>query len=223
MDAADQPSRPRPVHPGTGRHPNLDFAPNGPVDAGGAFVPTDSYPHRTLTGRRRRASIRSRPSNHLLVIGRPSCSSRAPRTQPATLGHRSPLVRGNFNGPYPMKIWVRGHDWAKRQAAKAGVGCTEQSHGFATCSDLAGVAGDLRPARPGNDSGVRRTVVVERDAAPHRAGPRRRLLGGAVDAAGGDLTHHGVRCTPARPGVLSRRRSRTTSRSAPPWCGQAVA
>ena len=39
----------------------------------------------------------------------------------------------------------------RRQAAKAGVGCTEQSHGFATCSDLAGVAGDLRPARPGND------------------------------------------------------------------------
>ena len=70
-------------------------------------------------------------------------------------------MRGNFNGPYPMKIWVRGHDWAKRQAAKAGVGFTEQSHGFATCSDPAGVAGDLRPARPGNDTGVRRTVVVE--------------------------------------------------------------
>ena len=34
--------------------------------------------------------------------------------------------------PYPMKIWVNGHEWAKRQAAKAGIGFTELSNGFAT-------------------------------------------------------------------------------------------
>ncbi|WP_241564187.1 hypothetical protein [Nonomuraea polychroma] len=37
--------------------------------------------------------------------------------------------------PYPGKIWVNGHEWAKRQAAKAGLGFTELSNGFATCDD----------------------------------------------------------------------------------------
>ncbi|MFC9840588.1 hypothetical protein ACFVKB_43535 [Rhodococcus sp. NPDC127530] len=37
--------------------------------------------------------------------------------------------------PYPAKIWVNGHEWAKRQAAKAGIGFTEQSNGFASCTD----------------------------------------------------------------------------------------
>jgi len=41
--------------------------------------------------------------------------------------------------PYPMKIWVNGHEWAKRQAAKAGIKFTELSNGFATCSDPVGL------------------------------------------------------------------------------------
>jgi hypothetical protein len=41
--------------------------------------------------------------------------------------------------PYPMKIWVNGHEWAKRQAVKAGIGFTELSNGFATCSDPVGL------------------------------------------------------------------------------------
>ena len=39
--------------------------------------------------------------------------------------------------PYPMKIWINGHEWAKRQAAAAGVGFTELSNGFASCADPA--------------------------------------------------------------------------------------
>ena len=39
--------------------------------------------------------------------------------------------------PYPMKIWVNGHEWAKRQAIKAGIEFTELSNGFATCTDPA--------------------------------------------------------------------------------------
>ena len=39
--------------------------------------------------------------------------------------------------PYPMKIWVNGHEWAKRQAVKAGIGFTELSNGFATATDPA--------------------------------------------------------------------------------------
>jgi hypothetical protein len=37
--------------------------------------------------------------------------------------------------PYPMKIWINGHEWAKRQATGAGIGFTELSNGFATCTD----------------------------------------------------------------------------------------
>jgi len=39
--------------------------------------------------------------------------------------------------PYPGKIWVNGHEWAKRQAARAGLGFCELSNGFASCADPA--------------------------------------------------------------------------------------
>jgi len=37
--------------------------------------------------------------------------------------------------PYPLKVWVNGHEWAKRQCTKAGVGFVELSNGFASCQD----------------------------------------------------------------------------------------
>ena len=37
--------------------------------------------------------------------------------------------------PYPAKIWLNGHEWAKRQAAQAGIGFTELSNGFAATDD----------------------------------------------------------------------------------------
>ena len=37
--------------------------------------------------------------------------------------------------PWPMKIWVNGHEWAKQQARKLGLGFTELSNGFAACDD----------------------------------------------------------------------------------------
>jgi hypothetical protein len=37
--------------------------------------------------------------------------------------------------PYPAKIWVNGHEWAKRQALRAGIGFTSLSNGFASCED----------------------------------------------------------------------------------------
>ena len=39
--------------------------------------------------------------------------------------------------PWPVKIWVNGHEWAKQQARKAGLGFTELSNGFASCDDPA--------------------------------------------------------------------------------------
>ena len=39
--------------------------------------------------------------------------------------------------PYPAKIWLNGHEWAKRQATQAAIGFTELSNGFAATDDPA--------------------------------------------------------------------------------------
>jgi hypothetical protein len=41
--------------------------------------------------------------------------------------------------PYNAKLCLNGHEWAKRQAAKAGIGHTALDNGFATCDDPAAV------------------------------------------------------------------------------------
>ena len=41
--------------------------------------------------------------------------------------------------PYPVKVWLNGHEWAKRQATQAGIGFTALSNGFASCADPAGL------------------------------------------------------------------------------------
>ncbi|MCA1673111.1 MAG: hypothetical protein LC799_13240, partial [Actinobacteria bacterium] len=41
--------------------------------------------------------------------------------------------------PYNAKLCINGHEWAKRQAAKAGIGYTALDNGFATCEDPAAV------------------------------------------------------------------------------------
>ena len=41
--------------------------------------------------------------------------------------------------PYPMKVWLNGHEWAKRQATKAGIGYTALANGFASAADPAGL------------------------------------------------------------------------------------
>jgi hypothetical protein len=37
--------------------------------------------------------------------------------------------------PYPAKIWLNGHEWVKRQAARVGIDVAELSNGFAACDD----------------------------------------------------------------------------------------
>jgi len=51
--------------------------------------------------------------------------------------------------PYPAKIWVNGHEWAKRQAAQAGIAFTELSNGFATCDDPAALQEICDRLQPG--------------------------------------------------------------------------
>jgi hypothetical protein len=52
--------------------------------------------------------------------------------------------------PYPLKMWVNGHEWAKRQAAGEGLAFTELANGFASCEDsgrLQAMCDRLTPAR----------------------------------------------------------------------------
>jgi hypothetical protein len=51
--------------------------------------------------------------------------------------------------PYPIKVWLNGHEWAKRQATMAGIGFTELSNGFATCADPAALQGLCDRLGPG--------------------------------------------------------------------------
>lgn len=41
--------------------------------------------------------------------------------------------------PYPAKVWLNGHEWAKRQATQAGIGFTELSNGIAATDDPTGL------------------------------------------------------------------------------------
>jgi hypothetical protein len=41
--------------------------------------------------------------------------------------------------PYPIKVWLNGHEYAKRAASAAGIGFTELDNGFATTDDPTGL------------------------------------------------------------------------------------
>jgi hypothetical protein len=54
--------------------------------------------------------------------------------------------------PYPIKVWVNGHEWSKRQATKAGIGFTALSNGFAATDDPAGLQAICDRLGPGTVS-----------------------------------------------------------------------
>ncbi len=51
--------------------------------------------------------------------------------------------------PWPIKVWLNGHEWAKRQATQAGLRFTELSNGFATCADPAALQQTCNRLGPG--------------------------------------------------------------------------
>jgi hypothetical protein len=53
----------------------------------------------------------------------------------ADFGHGFIKICAYF--PYPGKVWVNGHEWAKRQAQHCGLEYSELSNGFASCADPA--------------------------------------------------------------------------------------
>jgi hypothetical protein len=51
--------------------------------------------------------------------------------------------------PYPAKVWLNGHEWAKRQADRQALGYRSLANGFATCDDpgaLQGICDRFGPA-----------------------------------------------------------------------------
>jgi hypothetical protein len=53
----------------------------------------------------------------------------------ADFGHGFIKICSYF--PYPGKVWVNGHEWAKHQARRASLDFCELSNGFASCADPA--------------------------------------------------------------------------------------
>src|SRR6266568_937764 len=51
--------------------------------------------------------------------------------------------------PYQIKVWVNGHEWAKRQALAAGIGFTALDNGFASTSDPAALQAICDAFTPG--------------------------------------------------------------------------
>jgi hypothetical protein len=51
--------------------------------------------------------------------------------------------------PYPIKIWLNGHEFAKRAAARAGIGFTELTNGFAATDDPARLQQICQALQPG--------------------------------------------------------------------------
>ena len=65
-------------------------------------------------------------------------------------GLRAVLLKFSSYFPYNAKLCINGNEWAKRQAAKAGIGFTALDNGFAACDDPAGlqtICDRLTPAR----------------------------------------------------------------------------
>jgi len=70
--------------------------------------------------------------------------------------------------PYNAKLCLNGHEWAKRQAAKAGVGYTALDNGFATCEDPQALQALCHQLGPGQiDALLRKWLAI----LPHRSAP----------------------------------------------------
>ena len=85
--------------------------------------------------------------------------------------------------PYPMKVWAQR---SRVGQAAGGQGRDRVQRAVQRVRRLhrsGRAAGDLRPAGPGRDPGVRRTLVVDPAVAADRARPRALAIGGSCRCA----------------------------------------
>jgi hypothetical protein len=80
--------------------------------------------------------------------------------------------------PYNAKLCLNGHEWAKRQAAKAGIGHTALDNGFATCADPAAVQAICDRLGPEQIDGLLRKWLAR---LPHPFSPADRDAGYRYD------------------------------------------
>ena len=80
--------------------------------------------------------------------------------------------------PYPAKIWVNGHEWAKRQARKGRDRVHRAVQRVRGLRRPGRAAGDLRPAAAGHHRGVRPAVAGPAADAVRPQGPARPGTGG---------------------------------------------
>ncbi len=121
-------------------------------------------------------------------------------------GHRYVKIATYF--PYPARVWLNGHEWAKRQADHAGLDYTALSNGFAASPDPRAAAGDLRRLGARSHQGVLRSLDGVHSNPVDRRRSRRRLLVAAVDPPGRDQPHDRLRRPPPRPRLLRSARGR---------------
>ena len=123
--------------------------------------------------------------------------------------------------PYPAKVWVNGHEWAKRQAdaRRRRVPRALQRVRRLRCSP----AGCRRSATASAPSTCRGSSTAGSASIPtplHRRGPRRRLLVGALDAPSRGQPHARARRPPPRAQLL-RSAGRRQHRHRPPRTSRA--
>ena len=104
--------------------------------------------------------------------------------------------------PYPAKVWLNGHEWAKRQARREQHRFCELANGFASCDDPGRPPGHLRPLRPGRRPGLLRpldpVIPTPFTDADRAAGYFWELSMRQVEVS----PHPGLRRPPPGPGLL---------------------
>ena len=115
--------------------------------------------------------------------------------------------------PYPSRVWVNGHEWAKRQAAPGTVGFSELANGFASCGDPARLQAICDRFGPARCPGLLRPLDRGDPHPLHRGRPGGRLLLGALHAPGRGVAAPWSSTTHAGPGGSSSPWSKTTSAS----------
>ena len=141
--------------------------------------------------------------------------------------------------PYNAKLCLNGHEWAKRQAAKAGIGFTPLDNGFAAVDDPPALQAICDRLGAAQIDALLRKWLADPAAPVHRRRPGRRLPLRPVDPAGrvlpdpdarppGDragLLRAGhprqPRHRPPRPGRTDLRPPRSDAGHAPPRAGSA--
>lgn len=104
--------------------------------------------------------------------------------------------------PYPAKVWVNGHEWAKRQADQAGLAYTALANGFASCEDPAAPQAICSALTADKVQAFFDRWIAHIPHALHGQGQGRRLLVGAVGPPSRGVPHPGVRRPSPGPTVL---------------------